>query len=549
MRSRALSLSFLLSWAVACAVGPRYEPPEIPVPKTWQESPAAELTANVPMLEHWWTVFHDPILDRLVARAVLGNLDLEIAAARIREARGARGIAASAGLPQASVQGAYFRSKRSDAVPPFKSAPGEGAPFGAREQNAFEAGFDATWEIDVFGGVRRDKEAALAQVQAAEEARRDVLVTLLADVARNYVELRAAQRQLQILEQALRSEGDTLELAKARLEGGLGTELDVARAEGLLAANTAQRPTLERFAREAVHRLGVLLGKDPGALASELETPGHLPTAPPEVPLTLPSELLSRRPDLRRAERELAAATARIGVARADLFPRFSIVGGFGRRSEEAGDLSAGDSQFWTILPRVQWPIFSGGRIRANIRVQGARQEQALRQYEKAVLLALEEVENALSAHTRELRREESLRVAVTANQRALELAMDRYTSGLESFLSVLDAERSVYAAQDQLAQSQRNAVVSLISVYKSLGGGWPFVPDREASRTASLALAALREDDQVELGGVVFRLHRHRLWQRDGQPLAFERLGPLLAERHLQRAGAVLEDCEPLIE
>ena len=473
MRSRALSLSFLLSGTVACAVGPRYQPPEIAVPRAWQESPAGESTAEAPTLEHWWTAFNDPILDRLVARAVLGNLDLKVAAARILEARAARGIAASAGLPQVDVQGAYARSQRSEAVPPFKSATGAGSPFGSREQNAFEAGFDAAWEIDVFGGVRRDKEAALAQVQAAEEARRDVLVTLLADVARNYVELRAAQRQLQILEQTLRSEQDTLELAKARLEGGLGTELDVARAEGLLAANTAVRPTLERLAREAVHRLGVLLGKDPGALASELEEPGNIPTVPPEVPLALPSELLSRRPDLRRAERELAAATARVGVARADLFPRFSIIGGFGRRSEEAGDLSGGSSQFWFILPRVQWPIFSGGRIRANIRVQGARQEQALWQYENAVLLALEEVENALSAHTRELRREESLKVAVTANQRALELAMDRYTSGLESFLSVLDAQRSVYAAQAQLVQSERNAVVSLISVYKSLGGGW----------------------------------------------------------------------------
>ncbi len=326
-------------------------------------------------------------------------------------------------MPQVGVEGAYSRAQRSDAVPPFRSAPGESSPFGPREQNAFEAGFDATWEIDVFGGVRREKEAALAEVQAAEEGRRDVLVTLLADVARNYVELRAAQRQLQILAQTLWSEQDTLELAKARFESGLGTELDVQRAEGLLAANAAEGPKLERFAREAVYRLGVLVGKDPGALASELlEPPGLIPTVPPEVPLTLPSELLSRRPDLRRAERELAAATARIGVAKADLFPRFSITGAFGRRSEEAGDLSTSLSQFWFILPVVRWPIFSGGRILANIHVQDARQEQALRQYEKAILLALEEVERALSAHSRELRREESLRAAVTANQRALEL-------------------------------------------------------------------------------------------------------------------------------
>ena len=482
MRPRALCLSLLLPTTVACAVGPRYRRPELAVPKAWPESPAAVATAGGASLERWWTAFHDPILDSLVARALEGNLDLRLAAARIREARAARGIAAAAALPQVGVDGAYSRSRRSDAVPPFKSASGGGSPFGPREQNAFEAGFDAGWEIDVFGGVKRDKEAALAQVEAAEEARRDVLVTLLADVARNYAELRAAQRQLRILEETLRSEQDTMELAKARLEGGLGTELDVARAEGLLTANAAQRPVLERLAKQAVYRLGVLLGQDPGALVSELETQGEIPPAPPEVPPTLPSELLSRRPDLRRAERELAAATARVGVARADLFPRFSIVASVGRRSEDAADLSSGISQFWSILPMVRWPIFSGGRIRANIRVQDARQEQALRQYEKAVLTALEEVENALSAHTRELRRQESLRASVAANRRALELATDRYTSGLESFLSVLDAQRSVYAAEDQLVQSERNAVVSLISVYKSLGGGWSF--DQAASAT-----------------------------------------------------------------
>jgi NodT family efflux transporter outer membrane factor (OMF) lipoprotein len=483
MRLRALSFSLLLPATVACAVGPRYKRPELPVPKAWQESPVAEAAANGTTLERWWTAFHDPILDRLVARAVEGNLDLKIAAARIREARAARGIAAAAALPQVGVEGAYSRARRSDAVPPFKSAPGGSSPFGPREQNAFEAGFDAGWEIDVFGGVRRDKEAALAQFEAAEEARRDVLVTLLADVARNYAELRAAQQQLQILEETLRSERDTLGLAKARLDAGLGTELDVARAEGLLAANAAQRPVLERLARQAVYRLGVLLGRHPGALAPELEAPGAIPPAPPEIPPTLPSELLSRRPDLRRAERELAAATPRVGVARADLFPRFSILGSLGRRSEDAGDLSSGISQFWSFLPLVRWPIFSGGRIRANIRVQDARQEQALRLYEKAVLTALEEVENALSALTRERRRQESLRASVAANRRALELAMDRYTSGLESFLSVLDAQRSVYAAEDQLVQSERNAVVALISVYKSLGGGWSFDQPASASQ------------------------------------------------------------------
>jgi NodT family efflux transporter outer membrane factor (OMF) lipoprotein len=456
-----------------CAVGPRYKRPEIPVPTAWVESAPASPGARTASLETWWSSFHDPELDRLVARAVAGNLDLKIAAARIREARAAARIAASAALPQVAVEGSYARTRRSDAVPPFKSASGEGSPFGARVQDVFQVGFDAAWEIDVFGGVRRDKEAALAEVQAAEEARRDVLVTLLADVARNYVELRAAQEQMRILDATLRSERDTLELTRTRESAGLGTELDVARAQGLLSTNSAQRPVLERTARQSMYRLGVLLGLYPGAFASELEASAAVPAASPEVPPTLPSELLSRRPDLRRAERTLAAATARVGVARADLFPRFLIAGSIGRRSEDAGDLGSGSSQFWTILPIVRWPILSGGRIRANIRVQDARQEQALRQYEKAVLTALEEVENALSTHTRERRRQESLRDSVEANQRSLDLATDRYTSGLEGFLSVLDAERSVFAAQSELVDAERNAVVGLIAVYKSLGGGW----------------------------------------------------------------------------
>jgi NodT family efflux transporter outer membrane factor (OMF) lipoprotein len=491
MRIRALPLSLLLLTVVGCAVGPRYTRPEIPVPQDWKESPSAGVPATGASLERWWTTFHDPILDSLVTRAVEGNLDLKIASARIREARAARGIAASAALPRIDAEGAYSRAKRSDAVSPFKAAPGGTSPFGPREQNAFEAGFDAVWEIDVFGGVRRDEEAALAQVQAAEEGLRDVLVTLLAEVARNYTELRGTQRQLRILEETLRSERDTLDLAKTRLEAGLGTELDTARAEGLLDANAAQHPALERVAKQAAYRLGVLLGKDPGVLASELETPGPIPFAPPEVPPTLPSELLSRRPDLRRAERELAAATARIGVATADLFPRFSILGSFGRRSEDAADLSSGISQFWSLRPLVRWPIFSGGRIRANIRVQDARQEQALLQYEKAVLTALEEVENALSSHTRELQRQAFLRSSVAANRRALDLAMERYTSGLENFLSVLDAQRSVYAAEDQLVQSERNTVVSLIAVYKSLGGGWS---SDGAASTSQRAAGSTRE-------------------------------------------------------
>ena len=452
-------LAAFLCLALGCTVGPNYQRPDIAVPKSFSEGSASGPTS----LERWWTGFHDPLLESLVRRAVEENLDLAISAARIREARAVAGIATAAALPQVNAGGGVARAKASA---PF------GQIVGASPQSVFEAGFDASWEIDVFGGVRRDEEAALAQVEATEEAREDVLVTLVADVARNYLELRGAERQIEILDQTVESQRESLALAQARFDSGIGAELDVARAQGLLTATAAQRPPLEVLRQRAAFRIGVLLGRNPQELLAELDAPGSLPAAPPEVPSVLPSELLTRRPDLRRSERELAAATARIGVAVSDLYPRFNLAGSFGRRSGDLGNFSA-SSQFWSAALGVRWPIFAGGRIHANIRVQEARQEQALLQYRRAILTALEEVENGLSAHARELRRRESLRASVAANRRALALATERYTSGLESFLSVLDAQRSVYAAEDQLVQSERDAAVTLIAVYKALGGGW----------------------------------------------------------------------------
>jgi NodT family efflux transporter outer membrane factor (OMF) lipoprotein len=474
MSPRALLVVLPFAANVACTLGPRYSRPAAPVPPNFSEAPAGHVAAaDRASIARWWTAFRDPVLDRLLVHAVADNLDLEIAAARVREARAARGIVTSRGLPQVDASAAYSRTQRSEAVPPFNTDAGATSPFGARVQDGFQAGFDASWELDVFGGVRRDREAALAQVQAAEEGRRDVLVTVIAEVARNYVELRGAQRRLEILEATLRSQRDTLDLVAARFDAGLGSELDVTRAESLLHATESERPQLERLARRAIHALRVLLGGDQATVTPMLENPGSIPVAAPELPSILPSELLSRRPDLRRAERELAAATARIGVATADLFPRFSFVGNFGRRSEDFADLGSGSSELWAIVPGFRWPIFSGGRVRANIRVQEARQEQALRQYQKAVLVAVEEVENALSAHVRNQHRKTELRASVAASRRALDLATERYTGGLESFLSVLDAQRSLYATEDLLIQSESNIAVDVIAVYKALGGGW----------------------------------------------------------------------------
>jgi NodT family efflux transporter outer membrane factor (OMF) lipoprotein len=473
MIRRTLSMFVLAASASACVVGPRYVPPTVTMPNNWHAVPATAVTsADRSELEQWWTAFRDPVLTSLVTHAIDGNLDLKIAGARVREARAARGIAASAALPQVDVAGQYARTEHSNAVSPF-NAPGLSGVFGPRTQNLFDAGFDTGWELDLFGGVRHDVEAAIAQVQASEESRRDLLVRLVADVARNYAEVRGAQAQLAILSRTLQSERDARDLAQARFDAGLGTALDVERAEGLLDSTTSRMPDLERSVRRATYRIGVLLGEQPAALTAELEEPGALPAQPPDVPALLPSELLARRPDLRRAEREVAAATARVGVARSDLFPRFSITGTFGRRSQDASDLGSATSQFWSIVPGVRWPILSGGRIRANIQVQDARQEEAVHQFEQAVLNAVEDVETGLLAHTQELRRLETLRASVAANRRALDLATDRYTSGLENFLSVLDAQRALYAAEDDQARSETEAMVSLIAIYKALGGGW----------------------------------------------------------------------------
>jgi NodT family efflux transporter outer membrane factor (OMF) lipoprotein len=441
------------------------------MPADWREASAVSGTFDRSTLEHWWTNFRDPLLDDLVARAIDGNQDLQIAAARVLEARGARGMSAAAALPRVDAYAQTARFQRSEAVPPFNTA--AALPFGPRIQNALEIGFDAGWELDVFGGVRSDVEAATAQVQAFEEAWRDVLVTLLADVARSYAELRGIHTRIEILDATVTSQQDTLDLATARFDAGLGTALDVDRAEGSLEATRSRRPSLEDAGTRARYRLDVLLGQQSGTVTSTLETATISALEPPPLPEVLPSELLSRRPDLRRAERDVAAATARLRVARADLFPRFTIGGNFGRRSEDFGDIGFTGSQFWYLVGGVRLPILSGGRIRANIRVQDARLEQTLLQYEKAVLTAVEEVENALSAHTHEARRLATLRATVAANRRALDLATERYTGGLESFLSVLDAQRTVYAAEDSMVQSETNVIVALIAVYKSLGGGW----------------------------------------------------------------------------
>ena len=342
-----------------CKVGPNYTTPEVAVPAGWNSATTQPTTQPAVTVTQWWTTFNDPVLEELVEGAVAANLDLRIAAARVREARALRRVAGASLLPTIDGFGSYSRSRQSENIEGFDTTAGTGggghggvggeAPTfnPGDEMDLFQAGFDASWELDVFGGVRRSIEAARADVEAAVEDARDVYVTLLAEVARNYVDLRGLQRQLAIARANLKSQEETLSLTRARFDAGLVGELDVTRARTQAKTTESIIPGLETQLRAAAHRIEVLSGVHPGAMSQRLLVEAPLPATPPAVPLGLPSELLRRRPDIRRAERQLAAATARIGVATAELFPRFSLTGSFGFQASEASDQGDWDSRFW----------------------------------------------------------------------------------------------------------------------------------------------------------------------------------------------------------
>jgi NodT family efflux transporter outer membrane factor (OMF) lipoprotein len=341
------------------------------------------------------------------------------------------------------------------------------------ESDLWQSGFDMTWEVDVFGGTRRALEAANYNVQAAVWDRRDVLVSLLAEVAVNYIELRGYQRELDIAQGNLQSQQQTLDLTRRRAEGGLVPYLDVAQQEAVVATTSATIPTFESEVRQTIHHLSILLGETPGGLSDELSTVSPIPVGPACVPPGLPCELLRRRPDVRRAERQLAAATAEIGVATADLFPQFSVTGALGTESQPLKRLFDYSSRMYDIAPGVTWDIFDAGKVISNVKVQNARQVEALEAYRKAVLQCFADVDDSLVAYNHEQVRLQALRDAVVANQRALDLSTELFQKGSADFLSVLDAQRDLFAAEDSMAQAEQQVSADLVALYKALGGGW----------------------------------------------------------------------------
>ena len=463
------------------SVGPDYQPPKVSSPSQWDETLAGGETNSNASVAGWWKNFHDSELDSLINRAASSNLDLRIAQARVREARAEYGIAAGNLWPIINADGSYARQRQSPNQPLL--IPSVPVPL---VDNDYQAGFDASWEIDIFGGQRRTVEAAKAQVAAAEFGQRDVLVSLLGEVARNYVEARGYQRRLEITRANIRAQEQVLALTQNQFTNGLANNLDVQQAATLLATTRAQVPTLETALQMSIHRLGVLLGQQPGALQNELSIAAPIPAAPPTVPVGLPSDLLLRRPDVAQTERQLAAATANIGVAKADLFPKFYLTGIAGFQGVSAADWFDAGSRFWSLGPTVQWNIFDAGRIRSNIKVQNARQQEALASYEKTTLSAFEDVENGLTAYAKEQVRRRALEDAVKSSQESLRLSKQLYANGLSDFINVLDAERSLYQAQDDLVQSDTTVSTDLISLYKALGGGWEVEPQQLSSAELS---------------------------------------------------------------
>jgi NodT family efflux transporter outer membrane factor (OMF) lipoprotein len=446
-----------------CKVGPSFKPPQTPVPEKWSGPLPPSLAQAEPNLARWWTKFDDPALTSLVNSAIESNLDLQLAQARIRQARAARGVAASGLGPSVNATGSFRRGQ----------SPGLAGNTLGPTTNLYQAGFDSAWELDLFGGARRGVEAANADLQAAVESRRNVLVTLTAEVALNYIDLRALQQEIAIAQENRKAQQHTTDLTRQRFEGGFVSGLDVANAEALVATTAAQVPVLETAAQQTIYSLSVLLGREPGALLADLSAASPIPAAPPAVPVVVPSELLRRRPDIRQAEAQIHGATARIGVAVADLFPKFSLSASIGREGQKFSSLSDRVNRFWSLGPSATWNLFATGRNLSNVELQKALEEESLITYRQVVLAALQEVENVLIASAKEQEHRAALIDAVAANRRAVQLATELYTQGQTDFLNVLQAQRALYSSEDALAQSTRTVSTNLVALYKALGGGW----------------------------------------------------------------------------
>jgi NodT family efflux transporter outer membrane factor (OMF) lipoprotein len=480
-----LGVAFLgLISLAGCEVGPDYRAPAaerqtgVVAATQTTDAEAAGIASGRPVEREWWLTLKDPKLTALIATAVDENLDLKTASARVREARGLRGVAGGLLYPQITADGEVGVSTTNAGTRAtehqFHGSIAYNAGVGS---NA--TGIGSVWQIDVFGGIRRGIEAADANLEFAVESRRDVLVVLLSEIGTSYAQLRGQQRQLAIARRNVALQEKTLQLEITLKKSGLASELQVAQAETQAETTRSAVPTLEAGVANSIYALGVLLGREPGALAPELSPAGLALVVPPTLPVGLPSDLLLRRPDIRKAEKSMAAASAQIGVAKADLYPKFALTGSLSYSSP--GGLAGLPAYFGG--PTVSWPIFNGFQITNNIFVQDARLEEAVLGYRSAVLAALLDVETSLTNYAKELVRRDTLAKAARGAERAAALAETQYKNGLVDFLNVLTAEGTQAQNELALAVSEQTLLTDLVAVYKALGGGWETFDEKLVKR------------------------------------------------------------------
>jgi multidrug efflux system outer membrane protein len=469
----SLSAATLALFGAGCALGPNYKRPEIPSPPTWREISVAEAQSLANTA--WWDLFDDPQLQELVRIALVENKDLKIAVERIEEARARYGFTKADIWPRLDASATAGRLRFNSGSLVHTPEGDAGVASQGTETAVYSVSADVSWEIDFFGRIRRASEAQQALFLGTQEARRSAVLTLVADVARAYFELRDADLRLEIAQRTIQSRREYVQFARDRFEGGITPELDFRQAEAELKRVEAIVFDLERLIAAKENELSVLLGRNPGpVLRGRTVTEQKLPGA---VPAGLPSELLDRRPDIREAEQTLAAATANIGEAKAMLFPRIALTGSYGTASTDFDTLFEGPSKSWNIIGNLLQPIFAAGKNRRRVEITESRQRQVLYAYERTILQAFRETEDALMAYrkTGEQRKAQTDRVA--AERKVLELCELRYRGGVSAYLEVLDAQRSLFSAELDEAETIGSNLTSLVRLYKALGGGWPQAP------------------------------------------------------------------------
>ena len=473
-----------------CMVGPNVRQPKMAMPATWAKSaqprPSTTAPATAPVavskvtnapahLAQWWENFHDPELTTLVQEAARSNLTLQQATQQIIESREIRNADAAVLGPFVNAAGAYQHSRSSKNI-------GPGGNFGPSESDLYQAGFDATWELDFFGQIRRGVQAANANYHAAIENQRGVWVTLLSELANDYMTLRGVQRQIAVTNANLKTQRHTATILEQQIGGGLSTSLALANAKAQVDTTESQLPELRIQEKQLIYAISILLGKPPQAMEKQLSVPRPIPPVPPVVPIGLPSQLLLRRPDVREAEEQYAAATANVGVAEGNLFPQFTINGNLGYAASDVTKWFNTSSLTYGIGPSVSWSILNWGQVRSNIDQQKAIRIQAFLNYRQTVLQALDDVNSALAAYTREQLHEKLLFEAVAQNQKAVDYSTQLFENGLTDFLNVLSAQQALYISQDALVQSQSAVSTDLVALYKALGGGWESAPAAAAT-------------------------------------------------------------------